>query len=212
LTYTFKIYILKVYKEVGMPKENKTRCAILGLLSRAPLSGYDIKKLIDLSISYFWNENFGHLYAVLRQMEREGLITRQVMQTPGRPDRSVFSLTDEGRTALSDWLVREPEDPPTRIELLLQLFFAGSLPVSVIIEKIKKEKEINEGLLADYNRIRQNITKYNPDTYQGNVPNWLMTLSFGEHRSRAAVAWCDETMDMLARLQAVRETGQGEPK
>jgi len=44
-----------------MPKENKTKYSILGLLSRAPMSGYDIKKLTDNSISHFWHENFGHI-------------------------------------------------------------------------------------------------------------------------------------------------------
>ena len=52
-----------------MPKENKTKYAILGLLSLAPMSGYDIKIITDNSIGHFWNENFGHIYPVLGRME-----------------------------------------------------------------------------------------------------------------------------------------------
>jgi DNA-binding PadR family transcriptional regulator len=194
-----------------MPKENKTKYAVLGLLSRVPLSGYDIKKIIDLSISYFWNENFGHLYTVLRQMERESLISRQVMHTSGRPDRSVFSITDKGKEVLVDWLGREPETPPTRIELLLQLFFAGSLPLPVVLEKIQKEKEKSEARLAVYETIRRHIVEQDTGSNRERAPFWLITLSFGLHREQATMAWCDETMETLTRLQATRETGASEP-
>lgn len=190
-----------------MPKENKTLYAILGLLSLAPLSGYDIKKMTDNSIAHFWNENFGHLYPVLGRMEREGLVSRQVMHTAGRPDRSVYTLTDAGREALAGWLVREPEDPPTRIELLLQVFFAGSLPFPVVIEKIQREKEHTEARLAVFDAIERHIVENNEHPDRGDVPFWLMTLSFGIHRSRAAVAWCDETLETLFRLQSAREKG-----
>ena len=193
-----------------MPRENKTKYAVLGLLSRASLSGYDIKKIVDRSISYFWNENFGHLYTVLRQMEQKGLISRQVVHTSGRPDRSVFSITDTGRKVFSDWLMREPEDPPTRIELLLQLFFAGSVSPPAIVEKIKKEKEKAEERLAVYETIRRHIMEYDTVNDQERVPFWLMTVSFGVHRERATIAWCDETTETLMRLQAMREKEETE--
>ncbi len=39
-----------------------------------PGSGYDIKKFCDKAISYFWNENFGHIYPVLKQKGKELLL------------------------------------------------------------------------------------------------------------------------------------------
>lgn len=60
-----------------MANVNKTRFAILGILNNMPGSGYDIKKNCDTGIAYFWNENFGHIYPVLKQMERDGVITKK---------------------------------------------------------------------------------------------------------------------------------------
>ena len=54
-----------------MAKINKTKYAILGVLSQMSGSGYDIKKCCDTSIAYFWNENYGHIYPVLKKMEEE---------------------------------------------------------------------------------------------------------------------------------------------
>ena len=68
-----------------MAKVNKTKYAILGVLSLKPGSVYDIKKFCDKGISYFWNENFGHIYPVLKQMEAEGVITKTAEQNEGKP-------------------------------------------------------------------------------------------------------------------------------
>jgi DNA-binding PadR family transcriptional regulator len=183
-------------------KENKTKFAILGILSLAPMSGYDIKKVTDNSIAHFWNENFGHLYPVLGKLESEGLITGQTLSTSGRPDRSVYTLTDPGRQALADWLLRDPEEQPIRIELLLQVFFAKSVPLTVVIEKVKKEMVLHKHRLAVYDTIEQHLREGDAHPGQGDVPFWLMTLSFGKHRSRATVAWCRETIETLLRMQS----------
>ena len=124
-----------------MPRENKTKYAVLALLSRNSLTGYDIKKLVDRSISYFWNENFGHLYTVLRQMEREGLISRQVVRTSGRPDRSVFSITDEGRKVLSNWLLREPESSPDEDRVVAPTIFRGIAAASCCCREDQERKK-----------------------------------------------------------------------
>jgi len=36
-----------------MPRENRSRYAVLGFLSWGPMSGYDVKKLAEDSVGYF---------------------------------------------------------------------------------------------------------------------------------------------------------------
>jgi DNA-binding PadR family transcriptional regulator len=86
-----------------MAKENKTKYALLGVLSLGPASGYDIKKYCDVSIAHFWNENYGHIYPVLRQMEAEGLVDRKTEMNEGKA-RHVYHMTEQGRTVLLDCL------------------------------------------------------------------------------------------------------------
>ncbi|HCW53514.1 MAG TPA: PadR family transcriptional regulator, partial [Clostridium sp.] len=76
-----------------MAKANKTRYALLGVLSYQPSSGYDIKKICDNSIGYFWNENYGHICPVLKQLESENLITKFVKETEGHPQKNIYSIT-----------------------------------------------------------------------------------------------------------------------
>src|SRR5271157_2533087 len=102
-----------------MPRTNTTRYALLGVLRIAPFSGYDIKKLCDMSISYFWSENYGHIYPMLRKLEAEGLVTKESQQTQGRPPKNVYRITQKGTDELREWLLKPAQDHPMRFELML---------------------------------------------------------------------------------------------
>src|SRR5262245_4630585 len=90
-----------------MPKENRSRYALLGLLSWGPMSGYDIKKVAEQSIANFWNESYGQIYPMLKRLAAEGLATASGEKQVGKPDRYVYALTEQGRKALQGWL-RKP--------------------------------------------------------------------------------------------------------
>ena len=49
--------------------------AVLGLLSRRELSGYDLKTAIDRAIRHFWAASYGQIYPELRRLEERGWIT-----------------------------------------------------------------------------------------------------------------------------------------
>ena len=69
-----------------MAIKNKSRYALLGVLSMKSCSGYDIKKFCDKTISHFWNENFGHIYPVLSELQKEGLISQVEQDSGGNGD------------------------------------------------------------------------------------------------------------------------------
>ena len=56
-----------------MPKENRSKYAILGMLDFMPMSGYDIRKFAAMSIAHFWKEDYGHIYPTLKVLHEEGL-------------------------------------------------------------------------------------------------------------------------------------------
>lgn len=52
----------------------QTEYVILGLLSESPLTGYQIKRIIDVRFHFFWNESYGQLYPALKSLNATGLI------------------------------------------------------------------------------------------------------------------------------------------
>lgn len=182
-----------------MGKENKSRYALLGMLSLAPMSGYDLKKMISWSIGHFWNESYPQIYPALKQLTQEGLTTDAVEKQEGRPDRHVYSLTDKGWDELRQWLTEPFEYQVERNELLLKLMFGGFVPVPRNVEHIERHRAVQVQRLQIYaqTEARLRATQAN----HALLPYWLITLSYGKHIAQAMLDWCDET---LLALEAVK--------
>lgn len=180
-----------------MSKINKTRYALLGVLSVQPASGYDIKKFCDKSIAHFWNENYGHIYPVLREMENEGLIAGERLVSEGKPPRTVYSITQSGREELRAWLAAPVEPSPTRIELLLKLIFSSGMPVEKTLEMLEAERKLHAAHLEEYHRIEERYTTDPALKDSPASPYWLSTLRYGMMSAELLVKWCEETIGRL---------------
>jgi DNA-binding PadR family transcriptional regulator len=73
----------------------KTRFVILGLLNEEPLSGYDIKKIIDIRMSFFWQESYGQIYPELAKLRKEGLI-EQISVAADEERKHDYDIMPEG--------------------------------------------------------------------------------------------------------------------
>ena len=89
-------------------KPNKSKLAILGLVAHEPASGYDIKKLVEQMLSHFWNESYGQIYPILKQLAAEGLAVRKTQRQKGKPDRQLYSVTPKGVDELREWFASLP--------------------------------------------------------------------------------------------------------
>ena len=73
---------------------------ILGIIMYHSLSGYDIKHKLETIFSYFYNASYGTIYPTLSKMEKEGMITKESVIQEGRPNKNVYSITEEGQQAI----------------------------------------------------------------------------------------------------------------
>src|SRR6056297_794957 len=97
---------------------SKTDDAILGMLTVSPMSGYDMKKFSEQSLTHFWHESFGNLYPRLKRLEADGLVRGRREARSQAPDATVYSLTEAGRDRFAAWLEEDPEPERIRNELL----------------------------------------------------------------------------------------------
>src|SRR5260221_14788803 len=63
--------------ESSMNSKSRTKYTILGMLTIAPMSGYEIKKAIQRSTAFFWSESEGQIYPALAQCLEKGWVTCQ---------------------------------------------------------------------------------------------------------------------------------------
>ena len=197
-------------RKTGKRIENRsgtaTPDALLGLLSMAPMSGYDIRMVISQSIGHFWSESFGQIYPALKRLTAEGFVEKKTERQKGRPDRHVYSLTKAGRERLGEWLIISAKAEVPRNELLLKLFFGSHAPVSASRENVEAFVATQEAALKVYAGITKELKRNRTGDPQ--LPFWMMTLSYGTHYSRALVKWGTET---LKQLDAIERAGAKAP-
>ena len=184
------------------PRESTSRFAILGVLGFGAMSGYDVKKLIERSIAHFWNESYGQIYPILNRLAAEGLAARRRETQRGKPDRQIYALTDKGRQELARWLAVPARQEPFRNELLLKLFLGAEGRVADSLAQIEHYEAGQRALLEMYVGIERRLR----DEMAGHpqLPFSLVTLHYGQHRCRAMLAWCAESIRTLKRLEGRR--------
>ena len=80
------------------------RHGLLGLINYSPMTGYEIVKDFENSLSYFWHATSQQIYKELDAMEKSGwLVSERIIQTE-KPNKRVYSITPEGKAALLEWL------------------------------------------------------------------------------------------------------------
>ncbi len=115
--------------------------AILGLLSWRPMSGYDLKKIIAESMSFYWSGNNNQIYKTLVQLHTEGLVDIEVQQQENYPARKEYKISERGAAELRTWVLSAPELTQFRNTFLIQLAWGDQLDGTEL-----------DGLLARYER------------------------------------------------------------
>lgn len=186
-----------------MARENKTKYAVLGLLTYAPLSGYDIRRIYSQSMGNVWSESYGHIYPILKRLEEEGLATPEVVRQEGKPDRKVYTITDAGRAEARAWLAQPSEAHKERVEVLLKVFLSWETGSAEAIAQVRAFRDEHEAHLARYAGYAEGIAAEAAPP----APYWMLTVRCGQRLSQAMVEWCDEALAELDRLPAAARAG-----
>lgn len=178
-----------------MGKENTTCYIILGLLTHKDMSGYDIKKMIDTSISNFWDAGYGQIYPTLKTLEKDGFVIKKSDSNSKGPDKFVYSITGEGKDELVKWLSLPGEKEYVKYEMLLKLFFGKFLEPEENIKRIdnyKKNIQKRVELLELWKEKKLDTINTNDDHFY-----YYLTILFGEHIYKACVEWADKAEALI---------------
>jgi len=122
----------------------KTVC--LGMLTRGPASGYDLKKYFESTFGHFFAAGYGSIYPALGSLAEQSLVSCEEIPQDGKPDRKVYSITAEGRDVLMRALDNPAPAHKLRSEFLATLFFADLMTEqqvdAVLDNRLGEAKEI----------------------------------------------------------------------
>lgn len=179
-----------------MAKENKTRYAILGILSMDPASGYEIKKKMEKSTDHFWREGDSSIYPILKQLLDEGMVTCELGNTESKKPKKIYSLTNDGHQELIDWLATEAISYPYRNEFLLKVFFGWNVGAKVTINHIESFRRRVKSALDKY---KETAKLFAEKKISGQRIYRYLTIKAGIVYSEANLQWCDEAIRLLRK-------------
>lgn len=126
-----------------------TSWAILAMLSyEDELSGYDVKKVTEWIIRYFyWSPSFSQIYGELKKLEKLGLVTSRLDHDNGARSRRLYKVTPAGMEAVTRWANDSPADPPMlKHSVLLRVAFGHLAGASKLKELLREHVAFAESM------------------------------------------------------------------
>jgi len=186
---------------------------ILGLLAFwGPLSGYDLKRLFDHMLATMWGAAQSQIYKELRRMKELGWVEMERQEQESRPDRKIYSITDQGQTALRKWQALPPEIYQVRDELLLKVLFGAFATPSDLAQNLRKSIADHEMRLLAYRQnafftptreaFQHGNKRPNPyETESQEDPYFSLIVHFAIEFENTYIRWLHETLDMVENRQ-----------
>ena len=172
--------------------------AILACLTERPMTGYELAKTFDASLGFFWKADHQQIYRELSKLRERGHIqSREVVQS-GKPNKLVYTLTEEGRAALRHWAARPSSPASIKDDLLVRLYALDCVDIEPLRADLMARLEHHRDRFNRYDRI---LKKRFPDgTASPADTGKLLGLRIGLRFERGVAEWCEEALDALSAI------------
>jgi DNA-binding PadR family transcriptional regulator len=141
---------------------NPLALAVLGLLGERPMHPYEMSSTLrERSKETSIKLNYGSLYSVMDALLRHGLVeVHDVVREGRRPERTVYTITEAGRTEYVDWLselMAVPVKEFTQFEAALSLM--PSLPPDDVAKLLKVRRMRLEAEVVGTEAVLEGMAK-----------------------------------------------------
>src|SRR5271154_2332357 len=170
--------------------------AILACLTERPMTGYELAKTFDASIGFFWKADHQQIYRELSRLRDRGHVqAREVVQS-GKPNKLVYTLTDQGKAAFRHWAARPSVPASIKDDLLVRICALDSVDIEPLRVDLMARLEHHRDRYDRYERL---LNKRFP---QGAVSTAdigkLLGLRIGLRHERVVAEWCEEALETLS--------------
>lgn len=121
---------------------------LLGMLAARPYTGYELTRQVRRSLRFIWPSSEGHLYREQKRLADLGWATVED-EAAGQRSRKRYSITAEGRAALTRWLATEPEEPHFQVEGILRTFFGDHGSTDDLVSTMRSTSDSARSMLDE---------------------------------------------------------------
>lgn len=170
--------------------------AILVSLAEKSASGYDLARRFDLSIGHFWNASHQQIYKVLARMEGNKWVESNLVEQIGRPDKKLYSITDQGRDELHRWTSEPTQPEALRSEFAVKVRGMQFGDHDAVLEDVRRRRANHQAQLGFYlEDIAKNFP--NPTAIPDQHTGAYLVLRGGIRAEQGGIDWCDEILAYL---------------
>jgi DNA-binding PadR family transcriptional regulator len=164
------------------------REGLLCLLAVGDSHGYELKGHLEATTGDTWQINIGQIYTTLQRLERDALVVHR----DSDESRVVYSLTQSGREAASEWM-SQPVDISVagRDEISLKILMAIRSGIDDPLRVIERQRGSTMALLQDYTALK---------TDEGDDIGWLLHLDRLIFGAEAELRWLDRVESRLESM------------
>jgi DNA-binding PadR family transcriptional regulator len=186
--------------------------AILSLLARISLSGYDLAREMKKPHAFFFGQaQLSQIYPELARLEDAELIASQIIEQLGRPDRKVYSILPPGRQQLERWVVSPTPLLEARSEFLIKahsLWLADPQPALIQFQEQERYHQAN--LVAYEVELARLEERCGTELALMTTPVFgdYLTVKRGVGYERDYIAWLRWVMAMLEERVKQQRTEQ----
>ena len=164
---------------------------ILGLLTRQPMSGYDIKRFLK-SLSWLIDSpSFGSLYPALHALLADDLATVEIISRQDKPPRKIYTITEKGRKVVQEWKDRPVAPGDSLKAFVLRVILASNLSPAGLVAHLEQR---HAQVAAHHLALEQTAQKMDD---RGDLGERL-ALDYGLAVAAAELAWLDRTLAQLS--------------
>ncbi len=138
----------------------------------------------------------------MQTLETNGWVSKRVVVQTGRPNKNVYSITEDGKTELLSWLADGGAMLNSRNSILMKVFFMGERSREENIAYFKRLKQECEEYLTKLAAVPKYIAAYGD--YIGEKEKtayWQMTMDFGRRNMQTYMDWAQQCIDQLQNME-----------
>ncbi len=174
------------------------RYAILGLICYKEMSGYDILKRFEDSLSGIIYAQKSQVYKELKTLYEDGLVGMRQEDQELRPNKNIYYATEKGIDALTDWLLDLDESIhfKQRLPFVVKVYFSANIPGEELLRSLERFRGITLQAKEKIRKVRDHITANHRN--DEHFLYWDMCTDYCDITVDAYLAWADRC---IARLR-----------
>lgn len=174
--------------------------AILGLLNKKPMTGYDISKEFNYELAKFWYARHSQIYPELKRLAEEELVSFDIQISGDILEKKQYSITKKGEKEFLKWLYRDELLGRTPKNVFrLRMYFSDNLDLESRIKLLESQRlQHKERLNVLYKTCEQypEVPYYASDRFGD-----FIVLEGAIMREESVIKWLDKCIGYCKEAQ-----------